>query len=174
MTTVTIVVAADETDGIGLAGRLPWHLPADLRRFKALTMGKPIIMGRRTWDSIGRPLPGRRSIVVTRDRTLEIAGATVVHSFEEALAAADGAAEVCVIGGAEIFARALPVTDVIELTRVHAQVAADTYFPAIDAAGWYETHRERHSADAAHAYPFSFVTLERARDGSGGGPAQRT
>ena len=164
MTLVTIVVAADERGGIGHAGQLPWHLPADLRRFKSLTMGKPMIMGRRTWDSIGRPLPGRHSIVVTRDRTLAIEGATVVHSFDEALRAAGGVAEISVIGGADIFAQALPLARVIELTRVHARVAADTFFPSIDPDAWRETHRERHSADATHAYPFSFVTLERVTD----------
>lgn len=161
MTTITIVVAADEQGGIGLNGRLPWHLPADLRRFKALTLGKPIIMGRRTWDSIGRPLPGRHSIVVSRDRTLAIEGATVVHSFEEALRAAGAVPDACVIGGAEIFARALPAAHAIELTQVHACVAADTFFPAIDPGAWCETHRERHPADATHAFDFSFVTLAR-------------
>ena len=161
MTTITIVVAADERDGIGRAGQLPWHLPADLRRFKSLTMGKPMIMGRRTWDSIGRPLPGRHSIVVTRDRSLAIEGASVVHSFEAALQAAGAAPEACVIGGADIFAHALPVARVIELTRVHAQVSTDTFFPPIDPDAWRETHRELHSADEAHAYPFSFITLER-------------
>lgn len=161
MTSITIVVAADEEGGIGLAGGLPWHLPADLRRFKALTMGKPIVMGRRTWDSIGRPLPGRHSIVVSRDRGLSIAGATVVHSLAAAIHAADGAAEACVIGGAEIFVQALPAARRIELTRVHARVAADTFFPALDPAAWRESFRERHPADATHVHAFSFVTLER-------------
>jgi dihydrofolate reductase len=162
MTTITIVVAADERGGIGFEGRLPWHLPADLRRFKALTMGKPIVMGRRTWDSIGRPLPGRRSIVLSRDPARSIDGATVVHSFEDARRAAGDVAEICVIGGAAVFAEALPVADVIELTRVHARVPADTFLPPADPAAWRELHRERHPADAAHAYPFSFVTLSRA------------
>jgi dihydrofolate reductase len=173
MTTITIVVAADETDGIGRAGELPWHLPADLRRFKSLTMGKPMIMGRRTWDSIGRPLPGRHSIVVTRDRALAIEGATVVHSFEAALRAAGAAPEACVIGGADIFTHALPVARVIELTRVHARVPADTFFPPIDPHAWRETRREPHPADAAHAYPFSFVTLERVIDRCVAGEGQR-
>ena len=164
MTRVTIVVAADERGGIGHAGQLPWNLPADLRRFKSLTMGKPMIMGRRTWDSIGRALPGRHSIVVTRDRALAIEGATLVHSFEEALRVVGGVAEISVIGGADIFTQALPVARVIELTRVHACVPADTFFPSIDPDTWRETHRERHSADARHAYAFSFVTLERVTD----------
>jgi dihydrofolate reductase len=162
MDSITIVVAADERGGIGVHGRLPWHLPADLKRFKALTMGRPIIMGRRTWDSIGRPLPGRHSIVVTRDRELAIDGATVVHSFEEARRAAGPGAAACVIGGADLFALALPIANVIELTRVHARVEADTFLPPIDPSAWRETHRERHAADDRHAYPFSFVTLVRA------------
>jgi dihydrofolate reductase len=170
VTEIAIVVAADERGGIGHAGRLPWHLPADLKRFKALTMGKPIIMGRRTWDSIGRPLPGRASIVVTRDRGRAIAGATVVHSFEDALRAAGAAREARVIGGADVFALALPYARLIELTRVHARVPADTFFPAIDADAWRETRRERHAADDLHAYPFSFITLERV-DAPGGAPA---
>lgn len=162
MTSITIVVAADERGGIGIQGRLPWHLPADLRRFKALTMGKPIIMGRRTWDSIGRPLPGRHNIVVSRDRELAVEGATVVHSFEGAVGAAGAAAEACVIGGADLFALALPIAEVIELTRIHARVPADTFLPAIDPNAWRETHREWHASDDRHAYPFSFVTLVRA------------
>jgi dihydrofolate reductase len=166
LTTIAIIVAIDERGGIGFDGRLPWHLPADLRRFKALTMGKPIIMGRRTWDSIGRPLPGRRSIVMSRDPALAIEGATVVHSFEDAIRAAGDVPEACVIGGADVFARALPIAGVIHLTQVHATVAADTFFPAIEADEWRETYRERHPADAAHAYPFSFVTLVRAAGGS--------
>ena len=161
MTTIAIVVAADERGGIGLAGRLPWHLPADLRRFKTLTMGKPIIMGRRTWDSIGRPLPGRHSIVVSRDRSLAIAGATVVHSLDEALRAVAAAPQACVIGGADLFALALPIADTIELTQIHARVPADTFLPAIEPAAWRETHREWHAADARHAYPFTFVSLAR-------------
>ena len=161
MTGIALVVAADERGGIGLAGRLPWHLPADLRRFKALTMGKPIIMGRRTWDSIGRPLPGRRSIVISRNRGLDLEGAAVVHSLAEALRAAEDAPQACVIGGAEIFAQALPAARTIELTRVHAVVEADTWFPPIDEGSWRETHREHHPADPQHAWPFSFITLER-------------
>jgi dihydrofolate reductase len=173
VTSIAIVVAADERGGIGLAGRLPWHLPADLRRFKTLTMGKPIIMGRRTWDSIGRPLPGRRSIVISRNRGLALEGAAVVHSLNEALRAADDAPEACVIGGADIFGQALPVARIIELTRVHAVVDADTWFPRIDEDAWSETGRERHPADAQHAWPFSFITLEHRTAPAGGSRDQR-
>jgi len=157
------MVATDERGAIGKDGRLPWHLPNDLKRFKALTMGKPIVMGRRTFDSIGRALPGRQNIVVSRRLDLVIDGCTVVSSFDAALAAAADAAEVCVIGGAEIYRLALPVTGLVHLTKVHAVVDADTFFPVLDAAEWEEIAREDHPADERHAYGYSFVTLRRAR-----------
>ena len=163
MTLVTAIVATDERGGIGLGGRLPWHLPNDLKRFKALTMGKPIAMGRRTFDSIGRALPGRRNIVVSRRPDLVIDGCSVVPSFAAALAAAADAAELCVIGGAEIYGLALPVTGLVHLTKVHAVVEADTFFPVLDAAEWEEISREDHPSDERHAYGYSFVTLRRAR-----------
>ena len=163
MTRLSVVVAADERGGIGRDGGLPWHLPEDLKRFKALTMGKPIVMGRRTWDSIGRPLPGRRSIVVSRQAGLAIAGAEVVRSLEQALDAAADAPEVCVIGGAELYRLALPRADVVHLTRVHAEVDADTFLPALDPSEWEEIASERHPEDARHAHPYSFVTLRRVR-----------
>ena len=162
MTRVSIVVATDEQGGIGLEGRLPWHLPNDLKRFKALTMGKPIVMGRRTFDSIGRALPGRVNIVVSRQSGLGIDGCVVVPSLEAALEAAGEADETCVIGGAEIYRLALPLAETLHLTRVHATVGADTFFPVIDAAQWEEISREDCPADERHAYPYSFVTLRRA------------
>jgi dihydrofolate reductase len=161
VTRVSIVVATDEHGGIGLEGRLPWHLPNDLKRFKALTMGRPIIMGRRTFDSIGRALPGRVNIVVSRQSGLGIDGCAVVPSFEAALEAASDADETCVIGGAEIYRLALPLAETLHLTRVHATVGADTFFPVIDAAEWEEISREDCPADERHAYPYSFVTLRR-------------
>lgn len=161
MTRVSIIVAADEHGGIGRDGGLPWHLPADLQRFKALTMGKPIVMGRKTWDSIGRPLPGRRSLVVSRQPGFAIDGAEVFGSLEAALQAAADAPETCVIGGAEIYRQALPRAQVVHLTRVHASVQADTYFPALDVAEWEEVAREDRPADDRHAYPYSFLTLQR-------------
>ena len=163
MTLVSAIVATDERGGIGLGGRLPWHLPNDLKRFKALTMGKPIVMGRRTFDSIGRALPGRQNVVVSRRPDLVIDGCSVVPSFAAALSAAADAPEVCVIGGAEIYRLALPVTRLVHLTKVHATVEADTFFPALDAADWKEIAREDHPADERHAYGYSFVTLRRAR-----------
>ena len=163
MTRLSVVVAADERGGIGHAGGLPWHLPEDLKRFKAITMGKPIVMGRRTWDSIGRPLPGRRSIVVSRQAGLAIEGAEVVGSLEQALQAASDAPEACVIGGADLYRLALPMAEVVHLTRVHATVEADTFLPALDPSDWEEVSSERHPADERHAYPYSFVTLRRLR-----------
>jgi dihydrofolate reductase len=163
VTEVSIVVAADEHGGIGRVGKLPWHLPEDLRRFKALTMGKPVVMGRRTWESIGRALPGRHNIVVSRQAGRSIPGGTVVPSLEAALAEAGPVPEVCVIGGAEIYREALPIADTIHLTRVHASVAADTFLPAFDFAEWEEVAREDRDADGAHAHPYSFITLRRRR-----------
>ena len=161
MTAVSIVVATDEHGGIGLRDSLPWRLPEDLRRFKALTLGSPIIMGRKTSDSIGRPLPGRQNIVVSRRSGLAVEGCTVVDSLDAALAAAAPAPEVFVIGGAEIYRLALPIADIVYQTRVHATVGADTFFPPFDLADWEEITREEHPADARHVYAMSFVTLRR-------------
>jgi dihydrofolate reductase len=163
VTRLTIIVAADERGGIGRDGGLPWHLPEDLKRFKALTMGKPMVMGRRTWDSIGRPLPGRRSIVVSRQPGLVIEGAEVCDSLDAALQAVAGAPEACVIGGAEIYRQALPHAELIQFTRVHAVVGADTFLPSLDAAEWEEIAREDRPADERHAHAFSFLTLRRLK-----------
>lgn len=163
MTEVSIIVATDDHGGIGLGGALPWHLPEDLKRFKALTMGKPVVMGRRTHDSIGRPLPGRHNIVVSREPGLRIEGCTVVDSLADALAAAGAVPEVVVIGGAEIYRLALPLAGTVHLTRVHATVGADTFLPALDAADWEEVAREERAADERHAHAMSFVTLRRRR-----------
>jgi dihydrofolate reductase len=159
---ISIIVAMSENGVIGSDNRLPWHLPDDLKRFKALSLNKPIVMGRRTFDSIGRPLPGRTNIVVSRQPGLAIEGTIVAPSLEAALAAAGPAPEVVIIGGAEIFRQALPRTDVIHLTRVHARVAGDVVFPELDPGKWRETAVEHHAADERHQYAFTFVTLQRA------------
>ena len=159
---ISIIVALAGNGVIGSDNRLPWHLPDDLKRFKALSLGKPIVMGRRTFESIGRPLPGRTNIVVSRQPGLAIAGTLVAQSLDAALAAAGAAPEVVIIGGAEIFRQALPRTDVIHMTRVHALVAGDVVFPDLDLAQWRETAVEHHAADARHQYAFTFVTLQRA------------
>jgi dihydrofolate reductase len=159
---ISIIVALAENGVIGSDNRLPWHLPDDLKRFKALSLGKPIVMGRRTFESIGRPLPGRTNIVVSRQPGRVIEGKVVARSRDAARAAAGAAPEVVIIGGAEIFRQALPRTDVIHLTRVHARVAGDVVFPELDPGKWRETAVEHHAADERHQYAFSFVTLERA------------
>src|SRR5512140_341692 len=125
-------------------------------------MGKPIVMGRKTWDSIGRPLPGRLNVVITRQAGYAAAGVTIVPSLEAALAAAGQAEEICVIGGAEIYRQALPMTERIHLTRIHAKVPADTFFPALESKDWREVGREDHPADEKHAYAYSFLELRRA------------
>jgi len=161
VTAVSVIVATDERGGIGLRGSLPWHLPEDLRRFKALTMGRPIIMGRRTYDSIGRPLPGRQNIVISRQAGRAIAGCTVVDSLEAALASAGMAPEVFVIGGADVYRLAIPRAQTLYLTYVHAVVGADTFLPGFDPAEWREVAREDHPADERHAHAYSFVTFRR-------------
>lgn len=147
---------------IGIDGGLPWHLPADLRRFKRLTVGHPVIMGRRTFDSIGRkPLPGRRNIVLTRDPSYRPAGAEVAGSLDDALRRAGNADEVFVAGGEAVFRAALAVADRLYITVVHIRVEGDTRFPAFDESDWRLIEDERHDADARHAHSFSFRTFER-------------
>ena len=155
MPVISLVVAMARNRVIGASGRLPWHLPDDLKRFKKLTLGGSIVMGRRTHDSIGRPLPGRRNIVVTRRAGASFAGCEVAHSLDEALALAGDAPEVFVIGGAELYRLALPRADRLYLTLVDAEYPGDTVFPELDPADWRETARERGAG-------FTFVTCERA------------
>lgn len=145
---------------IGREGRLPWHLPADLRRFRAQTMGRPMIMGRRTFESLPSQLPGRRHIVLTRDPAWRAEGAEVARTPGEALALAGG--DAAVIGGAEVFALLLDRADRIELTEVHADVAGDATVPPFDPLAWRETAREDFGSEAGRP-AYSFVTLERVR-----------
>jgi len=155
---IFLIYARAANGTIGADGRLPWHLPADLKRFKAMTMGSPLIMGRKTFDSFPSPLPGRRHIVLTRDPAWHAQGAEVAHSVKEALALA-GEGEVAVIGGAEINALFLPLAARIELTEVHAAYAGDTHMPP-PGGNWRETFREEHPASAGRP-AFAFVTLTR-------------
>jgi dihydrofolate reductase len=157
---VTIVVARARNGAIGRDGTLPWRLPADMRHFKAVTMGSAMVMGRRTFESLPGLLPGRRHIVLTRDPDWRAEGAEIARSAEQALALA-GDEPVSVIGGAEIIALFLPRADAIELTEVHSDPVADTFLPAFDPAEWRQASREDHSADRSPAY--SFVRLERRR-----------
>ena len=157
---ISLIVAASENGVIGRDGQLPWRQSADLRRFKALTMGKPIVMGRKTWESIGRPLPGRQNIVVSRQPGFEINGADVVTGVAEAVAAADPADEIMIIGGSEIYALFLPLADRIYLTRVHANVEGDAWFPP-PGDDWRLVDEDRHAADDDNDYDVSFRTYER-------------
>ncbi len=166
-----MIVAAAENGVIGRNNALPWHLAEDLRYFKRVTMGKPIVMGRKTFESIGRPLPGRTNIVITRCETYQAEGVRVVSGLDEALQLAedialiDGAEELMVIGGAEIYAAALPRAQRLYLTEVHANVEGDAVLPPVDWSEWQEVSRERHAAVPPNPYDFSFVLFERRRDG---------
>jgi dihydrofolate reductase len=148
---------------IGRDNTMPWHLPDDLKRFKTLTMGKPMLMGRKTFESIGKPLPGRTSLVMTRDAQWHTAGVIVVHSMEDAFARAGAATELCVVGGADVFRLALPIAQRIHLTTIQASIPGDTFFPALEPEEWRETARTEHPADERHAYAMTFSTLERVR-----------
>ena len=158
---VAIVAAMDRDRLIGDGHRLPWRLPADLRRFKAITMGKPIIMGRRTHESIGRPLPGRRNIVLSRRDGYTAPGCDVFPDLEGALAHCGESDEAMVIGGAQIYALALPLATRMYLTLLDGRFAGDTWFPAYAANEWKEIAREEHPADDDAPCPYSFVDYER-------------
>lgn len=151
---LSIIVAMAHNNVIGADNALPWHLPADLKYFKATTMAKPIIMGRKTYQSIGRPLPGRRNIVITRDQTWFAEGVEVVTSVEEAVNQTKGIDEAMVIGGAQIYGAMLPFVERLYVTEIDKQVVGDTYFPAIDKSDWSEVSRSCHDAEGdapAHA-----------------------
>lgn len=158
---VSLIVAMAQNGVIGRGNALPWHLPEDLKRFKATTMGKPMLMGRKTFESIGRALPGRLNLVLTRDRGWSAPGVSVVHSVEEALARAGQAEELMVIGGAEIYRLVMPFARRIYLTHVQADVPGDTFFPAFDPTQWVDVQWDAHPADERNSYPVTFVTLER-------------
>jgi dihydrofolate reductase len=158
---ISFIVAMDAHRVIGLAGRLPWHLSADLRYFRRVTLGKPLLMGRGTYEAIGRPLPGRHNIVVTREPRYTAPGCTVVHSLEAGLQAAGEVKEVMVIGGALVFQQMLPQVQRIYLTEIHETFPGDTWFPELDLENWIEVWRENHAADSQNPYSYSFVRLER-------------
>lgn len=158
---VSLVVAMAENRVIGRDNALPWHLPADLRFFKNLTLGKPIIMGRKTYESIGRPLPGRQNIVLTRDDNFKAPGCDICSSLEQAMLAARDAGEVMIIGGAALYDAVLDTADRIYLTEVHSDIQGDTWFPELDPSHWTEISRERHFADERNSMDYSFVTLDR-------------
>jgi len=162
---ITLIVAVADSGVIGRDNALPWHLPEDLRRFKRLTLGKPVVMGRRTFESIGKPLPGRRNIVVTRDTNYHREGIDVVHGVDQALRAASGADEVMVIGGADLFRAYLPMAGRVHLTRVHGDIHGDVIWTPLDGRQWRRVHCESHPADDRHAYPMTFELWEKTPGG---------
>ncbi len=163
--TPALIVAVSDNGVIGRDGDLPWRLSADLKRFKALTMGHHLIMGRRTWDSIGRPLPGRTTVVLTRDPEWEVPeGVRVARSFTEALDLAHDDPQPFVVGGAEVYRTALPHVDTLYVTVVHAEVAGDTMLPEIDWHAWRKVESEDHPADEKNQYPFTFERWVRRRE----------
>jgi dihydrofolate reductase len=160
---VSIIAAMDRKRGIGVDNKLPWRLSADLKRFRELTMGHHIIVGRKTFESIGRPLPGRRMIVVTRDRSYKAEGCGLAHSVEDAidLARERGESEAFICGGAEIYAQSIGIVDRMYLTFVDAEVAADTFFPEFDEQEWSERESFYQPADEKNQYPFTFKLMVR-------------
>ena len=168
---IVIVVAVAENGVIGVDGGLPWHLPEDLKHFKRTTLGHPVIMGRRTLDELGgKPLPGRRNIILSRREHLDIDGAEHARSLDDALRLArtpnaswpEPPARICIAGGAQIYAEGLGVADTIELTRIHASPEGDTSFPPMDQAAWVEVASRHRPADESHAHAMTFLTLRRA------------
>ncbi len=166
---IVLIVAVADNGVIGAQGTIPWRLKSDQQRLKAMTMGKPVVMGRKTFVSLRRPLPGRTNIVVTRDANFQSPGAVVTGSFADARAVAIGdalrrfATEIAVIGGAEIYAQSMEYADRLEITEVHARPEGDTYFAAIDAAVWEEVARVRNPASADDSVDFSYVTYRRRK-----------
>jgi len=164
---ITLIAALDKHRGIGANGALPWRLPADLQFFRQMTMGKPMLMGRKTWESLPGLLPGRPHLVLSRDSAFDAAGAQVLHSVGESLnQAALHSDELMVIGGAQIYATYLPLADQLLLTEVDARIAADAWFPAFEEDDWLEVSREPHAADAENPLAYTFVRYLRRLPGS--------
>ncbi|MDE2288107.1 MAG: dihydrofolate reductase [Burkholderiales bacterium] len=161
MTILTLIVARAANGTIGRDNQLPWRLPEDLAHFKRATLGKPIVMGRKTFESIGRPLPGRRNIVVSRNPELQIEGCEVASSLVDALRLCVGAEEVCLIGGAQLYAEALPSADQLIVTEIAREFEGDAFFPAPDPAVWRVVDAERHHAPPPNDFDYAFVTYRR-------------
>ncbi|MBT7952183.1 MAG: dihydrofolate reductase [Gammaproteobacteria bacterium] len=158
---ISIVVAMSSNSLIGRDGDLPWHLSADLQHFKSITMGKPILMGRKTHESIGRPLPGRENIVLTRNKDYRANGCTVINQLNELESRFLDSDELMIIGGAQLYADALEVSKRLFITEVHADLEGDTYFPEFDRGQWREIERQAFKADEKNDFDYSFVVLER-------------
>ncbi|SHM82873.1 dihydrofolate reductase [Chitinophaga sp. CF418] len=163
--TLSIIVAASENNVIGINNHLPWHLPVDMKYFKDMTMGKPIVMGRKSFEELGRVLPGRPNIMITRQPDYKAEGLYVVPSLEAGIEKAKtfGTEEIFITGGGEIFKMALPIIDRLYLTRVHAEVSGDTHFPEFDPRGWKLVKNDRHEKDEKHAYALTFQVWEREK-----------
>jgi len=159
---ISIIAAMANQRAIGINNSLPWNLPADMQWFRKCTMGKPIIMGRTTYESIGKPLPGRKNVIVTRNAEYQVEGATVVHSLEQAIEAVQGEEEAMIIGGSNIYSQALAFANRLYLTEIHSDVEADSWFPEFDQGQWQPLSREDHQADQKNIYDYSFVVLERS------------
>lgn len=171
---ISLIAAIDRALAIGVDGQLPWHLPDDLKRFKALTLGRPMLMGRLTAQSLGRALPGRANLVLTRSGRVPFDGMQAVASVDEAIAIARAAQaqELAVIGGGGVFAACLPLATHLYMTHVDVELPrADAWFPAFDASAWQEVAREHHPADARHAHAFDYVDYVRAGSGRAASPA---
>ncbi|QKT04352.1 type 3 dihydrofolate reductase [Ectothiorhodospiraceae bacterium 2226] len=162
---ISLIAAMADQRVIGKDNAMPWHLPADMAHFRKLTLGKPVLMGRKTFESLGKPLPSRTNIVLTRDAEFHAEGCLVVHSVEEALKVASNAFEFMVIGGQHVYELMLPRAQRMYLTLVHARVDGDAYFPPFAPGHWREEEREEHPADERNPYPYTFLTLERIATG---------
>jgi len=160
-TNLSLIVAMDENRLIGARNQLPWHLPADLALFKRTTMGKPIIMGRKTFESIGKPLPGRRNIVITRDSALQAPGCEICHGIDAALAICSADDEVMLIGGASLYQQTLALASCMYITRIHHRFSGDTWFPEFSARSWNIEEKQDFAANESNPYPFSFVKYVR-------------
>jgi dihydrofolate reductase len=158
---LSLIWAMDENRLIGRNNALPWHLPADLAYFKKITLGKPIIMGRKTYESIGRPLPGRRNMVISRSADLKIEGCDVCTSVEQALKIVDDEPEAMLIGGASLYQQTLHMAQALYLTQIHHKFTGDAYFPEVDEGVWHEVWREDHQADSDNPHPYSFIKYLR-------------
>jgi dihydrofolate reductase len=158
---ISIIVAMAQNRTIGVNNTLPWRCPEDLKHFKSLTMGHHMIMGRKTFDSIGKPLPGRTTVVVTRNRELKIEGCIVTHTLDEAIAACAGDGEIFIVGGAELYTLALPLADTIYLTEIQQDVIGDAHFPAFNPQKWREIERIARTQDTPQLLTYHFVTLQR-------------
>ncbi|MCB1876560.1 MAG: dihydrofolate reductase [Chromatiales bacterium] len=163
---IALIVAMDDNRLIGASNRLPWRIPADLTHFRKITMGKPILMGRKTFESIGKPLAGRRNIVISRNHSLRIPGAEVAHGLDEAIALVSEQDEVMVIGGAELYRQALPLAQRLYITRIHGEFEGDTWFPEIPTDLWRLADKKEHGADPRNPCRYGFYRYERV--GSGG------